>query len=169
MNMAASWDIDKKCDPAVEYYQKRGKCQEKLLRQNLFNIIAIPPENRNCDIYELISLGQRILRQVYGIEEKHELATKLFSIRKDFNFFRFVKNKEKVYESVEIILLNAIVLAGIYTLHFAPERVLRHDWVIKPPFIRPAAAFEKANLNPYMAVALLSRLYTEEMKYAPKE
>ena len=63
-----------------------------------------------------------------------------------------------MYESVEIILLNAIILAGIYTLHFAPERVLRHDWVIKPPFIRPAAAFEKANLNPYMAVALLSQL-----------
>ena len=70
------------------------KSQEKLLRQNLFNIIAIPPDHRNCDVYKLISLGQRILRQVYGIKEKQELAKKLFLIHKDFNFFKFVKNKE---------------------------------------------------------------------------
>lgn len=169
INIAILWDTNEECMPVAEYHFQKNKGKEKLERQSVFNIREIPDNHRNCHIYELVSLGQRLLRRFHGIIDKGKIVDYLCTVCKEFNYFNFKEDTLEIYGSSEVVLLNAIVLAGIYTLELAPERILRQDWLMKPPFVRPVAAFETCNLNPYIIAALLTKTYMEKMECKPKK
>lgn len=164
LNTAASWDTYEPYKPVAKYHYVRGRNKERFERQGVFNMQVIPKDNRNCHIFELVALGQRILRKTKNLTEKNDITKVLFSFRKDFNCFTKLEENLPEYETMETILLNAIVLAGIYTQHFAPERILGHDWLIQHPLVSPVAAFEDINLNPYMLAATLTKKYIGILK-----
>ena len=61
-------------------------------------MIDIPIENRNCHIFELVALGQIILRRTKSTRDKNELTKALYESWKEFNH---IKGIEKLMHKIK--------------------------------------------------------------------
>ena len=78
LNISLSQDLNKPFILVIEYHYKKGRDKERFLRQSVFNIINIQIQNWNCYIFELVSLGQIILRRTKYTKDKNELPKALY-------------------------------------------------------------------------------------------
>ena len=70
-----------------------------------------------------------------------------------------VTNLIKDYENIWNMIISSIILAGLYSSKFAPERALRHDWLIRLPCTETQIAYDESVLYPYIVAATLLQHY----------
>ena len=61
--------------------------------------------------------------------------------------------------SLENLFVNAVILAAIYTPHFAPKLALMHDWTLVVPFCDRNGSYDSEIMYPYVAMAKITNFY----------
>ena len=71
----------------------------------------------------------------------------------------------KFFENIQNLIVNSIIMATIYTLNIAPERIFMRDWLFSIPLVDRAAAYDQDRLYPYLVLARVTNHYMKIMNY----
>ena len=103
----------------------------------------------------MIELGVMILIHIGDVKNRCRLSSLLDECREKLDGQKNVANLIKDYGSIWNVIISSIILAGLYSSKFAPERALRHDWLIRLPCTETQIAYDESVLYPYIVAATL--------------
>ena len=110
-------------------------------------------------------MGLTILLDLRSQPTKQNISNKLSASYKAIDALKAYNLKIITeFGSKENILVNAIVLAGIYGFHLAPEHILRVDWKINLPVVDYLDAFIPCRLYSFFLLARISNFYLNALE-----
>ena len=109
-------------------------------------------------VYYLLHLGILILKRLSVETEESRLLLAFDKIRDQLNH-NLTPVEVDQYDSTTNILWNSVVLAGVFLLKFAPERIMKHDWLMTLPFTTSYSAYNANSLYPFIVAISILRHY----------
>ena len=107
----------------------------------------------------MIELGVMILINIGDVKNRCFLFSLMDDCREKLDSQKNVANLIKDYGSIWNVIISSIILAGLYSSKFAPERALHHDWLIRLPCTETQIAYDESVLYPYIVAATLLQHY----------
>ena len=109
-------------------------------------------------VYYLLDLGILILKRLSVETEESRLLLVFDKIRDQLNH-NLTPVEVDQYDSTTNILWNYVVLAGVFLLKFAPERVMKHNWLMTLPFTTNYSVYNANSLYPFIVAISILRDY----------
>ena len=112
----------------------------------------------------LVVMGIAMIQKIGNTWDQTEIAYGLDSICMLLDGVQgFTDSVLEEIGSVENLMLNDIVLAGIYTLRKSPETIFGHDVFTVLPVLPQMALNDENDLAPYFLLAKLTNHYISEI------
>ena len=102
-------------------------------------------------VYYLLHLGILILKRL-SVETKESQLLLVFNYIRNQLDQNLTPAEVVQFDSTTNILWNSVILAGIFLLKFALERVMKHNWLMTLPFTTSYSAYNANSLYPFIVV-----------------
>ena len=95
----------------------------------------------------------------------NEIALNLNELCIEINKKATLDQGIKDFENIQNLIVYSIILATIYTLNIAPERIFMCNWLFSIPLVDWATAYDQDCLYPYLVLARVTNHYMKRMNY----